>query len=149
MKKICIVFAVIFAIATIVLYIVSINKLDNDTARVLGTSAIINIQATVFCAACAVMFVVNCVGAMILSVLEDNGMISSSDREETKETPSKPQPPQDPTVVIATGPKDVMFCDICGIRQNKLNKVMLQTRKGAQEKRLCDNCLAENKDKLV
>ena len=149
MKKFCTAMACIFGVATIILYIMSINKLDSDSARLLGTSATINIQGTVFCAATAIMCVINAVGAMILSVLEDNGLISSSDHEEIKETSSRLQPPQDPTVILATDSKDVMFCDICGIRQNKLNKVMLQTRKGAQEKRLCDKCLTDNKGKLV
>ena len=70
MKKFLIAMACIFGIATIVLYVVSINKLDKDAARVLGVSATINIQATVFCAATAIMCVVNAVGAMVLSALE-------------------------------------------------------------------------------
>lgn len=70
MKKFCIVMACIFGVATIVLYIMSINKLDRDSARLLGTSATINIQGTVFCAATAIMCVINAVGAMILSAIE-------------------------------------------------------------------------------
>ena len=70
MKKFLTVMACVFGVATIILYIMSINKLDKDTARMLGTSATINIQATVFCAATAIMCVVNAVGAIIISALE-------------------------------------------------------------------------------
>ena len=70
MKKVLIGFAIWFGAAAIVLYFISINKLDGETARMFGISATINIQATVFCAASAIMCVVNAVGAIMLSGIE-------------------------------------------------------------------------------
>lgn len=70
MKKFLIVMAIIFGILTIILYFSSINKLDYNTAKLMGTSATINIQATVFCAATAIMCVINIVGALIYQGLE-------------------------------------------------------------------------------
>jgi len=74
MKAFLIIMAIVFAIATGVLYNSSLNKLDSYTARQLGVDTTINIQATVFCAACAIMCIINIVGAIIISVVENNGM---------------------------------------------------------------------------
>lgn len=72
MKKFLMVMAGIFGVATIILYFSSIHKLDSASARYLGISETINIQGTVFCAACAVICALNVVGALILQYLEDN-----------------------------------------------------------------------------
>lgn len=64
-------FAVFFGVAAIVLYISSIRELDEDSARLLGASALANIPATVYCAAAAILFAMNTAGAMVMFWLED------------------------------------------------------------------------------
>lgn len=51
---------IIFLIIAVILYVISINPLDKGTAELLGTPAIINIQATVFCAASFIASVICC-----------------------------------------------------------------------------------------
>lgn len=70
MKKFLCIMAAVFGVLTIIFYISSLNHLDYETARIWGTSTVINIQATVFCAACAVICALNVVGAAILSFIE-------------------------------------------------------------------------------
>ena len=72
MKKIFFIMASIFAVLTIIFYIASLNHLDKETSRLLGVSTTINIQATVFCAAFAVMSVVCLVGGLVAKYLEEN-----------------------------------------------------------------------------
>ena len=72
MKKFLIIMACVFGILTIVLYFSSLNHLDKSTARYLGTDTTINIQGTVFCAACAIICAINIVGAIIIHFLETN-----------------------------------------------------------------------------
>ena len=69
-KNVLIAFAIIFGVAAIILFFSSVRQLDSSVARAYGTSAVINIQDTVFCAACAVMCVVNAVGAIVLNSIE-------------------------------------------------------------------------------
>ena len=76
---------------------------------------------------------------------EANIPADPAQKPDKENAPSAAQ--QDPNVIYASE-SDKLFCDICGIRK-KLNKVMLNTRKGPQEKKICDNCKAQNKDKLV
>ena len=78
MKKFLYVMAGIFGVLTIIFYFTSLNHLDRDAARLLGTSTTINIQATVFCAACAVICALNVVGAIILTFIENNAVASSA-----------------------------------------------------------------------
>lgn len=78
MKKFLYVMAGIFGVLTIIFYFTSLNHLDRDAARFLGTSTTINIQATVFCAACAVICALNVVGAIILTFIENNAVASSA-----------------------------------------------------------------------
>ena len=63
---------IIFAIVAIALYNSSLVELDRDTARIMGTEYVANVQKTVFSAACAVMCVINFVGAFIISAIESN-----------------------------------------------------------------------------
>ena len=93
MKKTLITFAIIWGIVAVVLFFSSFNKLDSRTAQVFGTSTIINIQATVFCAACVVMCCINAVGAMILSDMEYSS--SSTIEEVHKITKKKTTPLED------------------------------------------------------
>ena len=72
MKKFLITMAIIFGILAVILYFASLNHLDSNSAKILGTDTTINIQGTVFCAACAIICVINLVGAIILSQLESN-----------------------------------------------------------------------------
>ena len=67
MKKFLISMAVVFGALTVVFYISSIRELDSNSAKILGTNSVVNIQATVFCAACAILFVINIVGSIILT----------------------------------------------------------------------------------
>ena len=80
MKKFLWTMACIFGIATIILYFSSLNHWDEQTSRMLGTSTTINIQGTIFCAACAVITAINVVGAIVLSMLEtmENNTAKSS-----------------------------------------------------------------------
>ena len=77
--------AIVFAIATVILYSASIKELDRDTARYLGTNSVANVQATVFCAATAIMCVINAVGAIIISALEKQTQLSIAKTENTVE----------------------------------------------------------------
>ena len=70
--------AIIWGLLAIILCVASINKLDRTSAQILGTDSVINIQGTVFAAACAVLCGVSIVGAMILGVLENANMTSSN-----------------------------------------------------------------------
>ena len=70
MKKFLIAMACIFGILTVILYLTSLNHWDGDTAKWLGTDTTINIQGQLFCVACAIICVINIVGAIILSYLE-------------------------------------------------------------------------------
>lgn len=72
MKKFLIIMACVFAVLTIILYFTSLNHLDSKSAKALGVSTTINIQGTVFCAACAIICALNIVGAIILNYLEEN-----------------------------------------------------------------------------
>ena len=72
MKKFLNVMSAIFGALTIIFFVSSLNHLDRDTARFLGTSTTINIQGTIFCAACAVICALNFVGAIILNFIESN-----------------------------------------------------------------------------
>ena len=65
MKAFLVLMAIVFAIATIALYNSSVNELDSYTARQLGIESTINTQATVFCAACAIMCIINIVVPVI------------------------------------------------------------------------------------
>lgn len=78
MKKFLMIMAGVFGVLTIIFYFTSLNHLDNESARILGTSTTINVQGTIFCAACAVICAINVVGALILTYLEDNGNSSCS-----------------------------------------------------------------------
>lgn len=71
MKKTFWIMSGVFGVLTIIFYITSINQLDRETARLLGTSATINIQGTVFCAACAVACVINVCAGLISMQLEN------------------------------------------------------------------------------
>lgn len=62
----------IFGVLAIILYFASIKELDSSSARVLGTSSVVNVQGTVFAAACAIMCVINVVGATVLGAVEEN-----------------------------------------------------------------------------
>lgn len=80
MKKFLVVMAVIFGVLTVILYFSSLNHLDSYESRLLGTSTTINIQGTVFCAACAIICALNIVGAIILNQMESlNTAARSSD----------------------------------------------------------------------
>ena len=92
MKTFLIVMAVVFGIATIFLFNASIIKQDAYTARALGVSETINIQATVFCAATAIMCVINAVGAIVISALEFEVQNSTA---KTKEEVKKATAPKD------------------------------------------------------
>ena len=72
MKKILWVLAAVFGTLAIILYFASLNQLDSSTARVLGTSTIVNIQGTVFCAGCAVICAVFSAAALILTEIENH-----------------------------------------------------------------------------
>ena len=78
MKKFMVVMACIFGVLTIVLYFLSLNHLDSYSSRTLGTSTVVNIQGTVFCAACAIICALNIIGAMILHYLEYNSGSSNN-----------------------------------------------------------------------
>ena len=97
--------ACIFGIATIILYFSSLNHWDEQTSRMLGTSTTINIQGTIFCAACAVITAINVVGAIVLSMLEtmENNTAKSSFTPVTTSSstfsniaPMKVEPKKDP-----------------------------------------------------
>lgn len=83
MKKFLCIMAGIFGGLTIILYFTSLNHLDRDAARFLGTSTTINIQGTVFCAACAVICAINVVGAIILNYIENNTLSSGTSAAST------------------------------------------------------------------
>ena len=72
MKTFLIIMACIFAVLTIVFYVSSIREVDYYAAKYIGTDKVANVQATVFCAACAILFAMNVIGAMILSFIENN-----------------------------------------------------------------------------
>ena len=78
MRKFRMIMAGIFGILAIIFYFTSLNHLDRESARILGTSTTINIQGTIFSAACAVICAMNVVGALILTYLEDNRNSSHS-----------------------------------------------------------------------
>ncbi len=78
MKKFLWIMAGIFGVLAIIFYFASLNHLDRDTARLLGTSTTINIQGTVFCAACAIICALNVVGAIILMFIEYNVVSSGA-----------------------------------------------------------------------
>lgn len=79
--------ACLFGILTIVLYFTSLVHWDGSTARMLGTNTTINIQGTVFCAACAIICALNVVGAVILSYLES---LNNNSRPHYKPTSTIP-----------------------------------------------------------
>ncbi len=126
MKKFLIVMAVIFGIAAVVLYFTSVIKLDAESASVLGIDSVINIQATVFCATCAIICAINVVGVLIFTLLEKINNIVYE-----KEV--------------------VLFCDNCGIRKEpeELTTINIKTRKGIKEQHVCKKCMAELKEKIV
>lgn len=62
----------VFGILAVILYFSSLNHLDEKEAKLVGTSTLVNIQGTVFCAACAVICAICLVGALILIYLDDN-----------------------------------------------------------------------------
>ena len=66
MKKFLIIAAAVFAVLAIIFYVVSIQEVKTGY----GTIAIANIQATTFCAACAIICAINVVGAILFSYLE-------------------------------------------------------------------------------
>ena len=72
MKKALFIAAGAFAVLAIILYFASIKKLDYSSSRYLGTSEVVNIQGTVFCAACAIIAAICLVGGLILHYLEYN-----------------------------------------------------------------------------
>lgn len=78
MKKYLMVAAGISGVLAVVFYFTSLNHLDRESARLLETNTTINIQGTVFCAACAVICAVNVVGAIILHYLENNSSSSNA-----------------------------------------------------------------------
>ena len=71
-KTVLVVFAILFAILTLVFYFTSIKEVDRETARYLGISAVANVQGTVFAAACAVMCCINIAGIVILGAVEEH-----------------------------------------------------------------------------
>ncbi len=90
MKGFLIFMAIVFAIATIFLYNASIKEVDYNTARLIGTNAIANTQATVFCAATAIMCVINAVGAIIVSALETEVQRSTARTKEVVDKATAP-----------------------------------------------------------
>ena len=64
MRKFCLIMSGIFAVLAIILYFDSIKDVD-------GFGKVANVQETVFCAACAILFAINLVGSFILSSHED------------------------------------------------------------------------------
>lgn len=126
MKKFLCVMAGIWGVAAIVLYFTSEIKLDKDSVAILGMDSVINIQATIFCAACAILCGVNVVGALIFTLLEKIHNVVYEKEE-------------------------VIFCDNCGIRKQpeELTTVSVKTRKGLKEKHVCQKCIAEMREKIV
>ena len=124
MKKFLYAMAIIFGIAAIVLYFTSVKELDKESAAILGVDNVINIQSTVFCAACAIICAINIVGALIFTLLEKIHNIVYE-----KEV--------------------VLFCYNCGIRktEDELTTVKIKTRKGIIEKQVCKKCIEELKEK--
>ncbi len=70
MKKFLWTMAGIFGVAAIILYFVSIQKLNSSAASFLGTDSVVNIQGTIYCAACAVICACNIIGALLLDAFE-------------------------------------------------------------------------------
>lgn len=98
MKKFLIAMACLFGILTIVLYFTSLVHWDGSTARMLGTDTTVNIQGTVFCAACAIICALNVVGAVILSYLES---LNYNSRPHYKPTTTVPATPQKKTAPLS------------------------------------------------
>ena len=143
MKKFLGIMALIFGGLAIYLFI--------DSAKDVGLSfQVANIQETVFCAACAVLCAMNIIGAIIIESIESQSRLASVPaQKEDKPADNQQEPIHTPETIVASGKKEILFCDICGMRHDILNKVMYQTRKGPQEKMICDKCMEENKEKLV
>ena len=70
-KKTCWIIAGVFLILTIIFYFNSSSELDSYTARQLGTGSVMNLQGTIFTAACAICTVLAALAALILTALED------------------------------------------------------------------------------
>ena len=119
----------IFGILAIILYFTSNRQLDSASAALLGTDSVINIQGTVFCAACAVICAVFAAAAILYDFIEKANHIEP--------------PPKEP----------VLFCYNCGLRKKEddLTTVKLKTRKGIVEKGICKKCLVleDVKKKIV
>ena len=118
MKKFLIVMGVIFGILSFIFYFTSIKELDSSSASVLGTSSVVNIQGTVFCAACAVLCAVNIVGSIILGSHEKLEEMITNLREivtakdtmpsetKSKTVPQVPQSEEKPTERVRTVQKN-------------------------------------------
>ena len=152
MKRFLWFMTVVFLILTIVCY-------SNSVRSVSGLSYdVVNIQMTIFASACAILCVINFVGALIISAIE-NASIDEIKQTETNTTQNDLEKdnneassinniPQNENEIIAK-PNEVVFCDLCGTRKTKLTRVIIQTRKGPQEKKICDKCLSEKTDVIL
>ena len=105
-----------------------------------------------FAAACAILCVTNFIGAVILEAIDNNNN-NSENLAQKKQTDMKKDDKEHNEVsekeVIIAKPEDVLFCDICGIRQKKLTRVTVKSKNGNKQQALCDKCLAENSEIII
>lgn len=136
--------AAVFLVLGIVCY-------NNSTTTVSGLN-VANMQMTVFAAACAILCVTNFIGAVILEAIDNNNN-NSENLAQKKQTDMKKDDKEHNEVsekeVIIAKPEDVLFCDICGIRQKKLTRVTVKSKNGNKQQALCDKCLAENSEIII
>ena len=141
MKKFLLVMTLIFAVLAVVCFFSSPRTVDGLDFKVA------NLQDTIFCAASAIVSAINAVGYALYSLLEKAHNITPEE-EKTEE-----QKEAEAIAKAKESKANVVFCDNCGQRkpQEELNIVMMKSRKGEVEKKICKNCmeLEEVKSKIV
>lgn len=138
MKKFLIVMACVFGVAAIVFYVSSIRELDKNSASILGTNAVINIQDTVFCAATAVMCVMNAIGAILISVMESRDNQTAKAVSDSASVPSAADEDAKARKVIEgggwkcpqCGSLNMSYVSSCGCGMNKRDVLKKQQEQG-------------------
>ena len=125
----------VFGILAIIFYSSSLNHLNSEEARLLGTDTVVNIQGTVFCAACAVICAIFLVGALILHYFEkidfsnttSSGYQGGNNRPDTNtySTVTSPEKKDIPPIAFeGAKPKkefseSYIVCPDCNLRSSK------------------------------
>ena len=99
---VCVALAGIFAVLTVNFYLQVGKSLDPETATILGVSQVMNLQATIFTAACAVITVLCIIAAVIVASLdnisleatihipkEKTGSPEATDNAQAEDTPAE------------------------------------------------------------